>query len=784
MKPLRKRIKKILVIIVGFIVVGMGLVIAFASPIGKYLIEKYSVKYTGRQIKMDWVYINPFTGHVHFSNFKIYTAQGNDIFFSAEGISASITLHKILSKEYEFTGVTLDKPYGVVVIQNKHRFNFSDIVDKLKSDKKDTNASPKPPVRFDILDVNIIDGTFYLYDTLAGINYFIKKFNFKSAGMTWESKSFNSDFSFDPGIGGGHVKGQFAMNVETLDYNYHFNFQRFDLAIIGQYLRSIENYGSFSANMDADILAKGNFKDAEKVDTRGRVSINDFHFGKDKNEDYVSFDTLLLAMNEINPKQHLYNIDSLKLTHPYFKYEKYDYLDNVETMFGKKVSNVTAVKSDKEQFNLIVTLARYLVNISKNFFKSAYKINTLAVNRADLKFNDYSLNERFSIEASPLYLKVDSIDKKKGMVNVLLTSGIKPYGDLKITASIDPRDSESFTLNYFFEKIPLSVFNPYLISYTSFPLGSGTIELNGKWIVKQGMIQSENHILMVDPFLAKRMKNRGIKWIPMWLVMAFVRDNGDAIDYQVPITGNLKSPTFHLSNVFFSILSNIFSKPPGTPYRFKVKQLEDEINDSLALKWEMRQSNMSSRQKKFVGLVADFLATTPNASIVIYPEQYELKEKEYILLYEAKKKYYLSIHPEVSKSFTEKDSECVDKMSVKDSSFVRYLNKHTRNRLLFTVQDKCSVIVDTAFVNMKFYELNRARRNVFMSYFKARGVANRVKFFAPKNYVPYNGFSFYRVVYKGEYPEYVLKALEKMNELNQEPPRKKYVKEREKIRSI
>lgn len=45
------------------------LVIVFISPITKYAIEKYAERYTGRQITMDWAYVNPFTGYIKSRNY-------------------------------------------------------------------------------------------------------------------------------------------------------------------------------------------------------------------------------------------------------------------------------------------------------------------------------------------------------------------------------------------------------------------------------------------------------------------------------------------------------------------------------------------------------------------------------------------------------------------------------------------------------------------------------------------------------------------------------------------
>ncbi len=62
--------------------------------------------------------------------------------------------------------------------------------------------------------------------------------------------------------------------------------------------------------------------------------------------------------------------------------------------------------------------------------------------------------------------------------------------------------------------------------------------------------------------------------------------------------------------------------------------------------------------------------------------------------------------------------------------------------------------------------------------FKNKEVDKRVKVHGVKNVIPYNGFSLYKIDYKGELPESLISAYRKMNELNEEEPRKKFEKDR------
>lgn len=758
------------------VVLAVGLVIVFISPITKYVVEKYDEKWTGRKITMSWAYVNPFTGYVHFSNLKVHELKSDSIFFYSKSLSVNFSLLKIFSGTYEVSELTLNHPRGII-IQNKKNLNFMDLIEKFTPDKMDTTISG---VHFNILGVKINDGEFHYRENEIPINYFIKEVNFESTGKRWDADTVAGTFSFVSGIGKGDMKGDFTINLKTDDYRYDVVVHKFDLNIIEQYLKDLTNYGSFSASLDADMKATGNFRDEQDVTAKGMLVINDFHFGKSPGDDFMSFDKFVMSINQMSPLKGIYLYDSVSLSHPYFKFELYDKTDNLETMFGKGGANVNAVSADHSRFNLIIEIARYVKVMARNFFQSYYKIGRLAIYNGDFKYNDYTLTEKFSADITPLYFIADSIDKNHSRVEAILKSGIQPYGNVTVTLSINPKDTGDFDMQYHFQKLPAAMFNPYLIYYTSFPLDRGTIELNGKWNVRDGNIKSENHLLVIDPRATKRIKNKNTTWLPLPLIFSFVREYGNVIDYEIPITGSLKNPTFHVKDVIFDMLGNIFVKPVTTPYRMEVKSLEKEIEKSLTLKWQMRQTVLRPEQEKFANKISDFLKDNPEASITVSPHQYAAKEKEHILFFESKKKYFLSLKQKDAQAFSEADSAEVNTMSVKDSLFILYVNKHVNDTLLFTMQDKCSKLIGSTLVNSRFKQLNTDRENAFRFCFKKNDVQSRVKIETAENTIPYNGFSFYKIEYKGALPKSLTKAYEKLQDMNDEAPRKKYERENKK----
>lgn len=774
--------RKPLLFLMGFIIAFTILIILFISPISKYVIEKYDEEYTGRQITMDWVYVNPFTGNLHFKNFKIYEFKSDSVFLAAPGLNINIGILQIFSKQYIIKSITLTEPLAYISQNNRGDLNFADLIKRFSS--KNKSDTIKKAVYFNILNMKIDKGEFHYREKSIPFKYFVKDMIFESEGMKWDVDTLNAKFSFKSGLGSGNVKGEFTLNLKTLNYSINTIVNQFDLKFLEQYLKDISNFGNFSGKFDADVKAKGNLRDAENIVGIGSLILNDVHLGKTIDNDYAAFDKLTISINEINPKNRKYLFDSLVLVHPFIKYERYDYLDNFQLMFGKKGENIKQAKQDPTKFNLILEIANYVKLVTKNFFRSYYQVNKLAVYNADINYNDFTLNEQFSIGVHPLNIQADTIDKNNARVKIYIKSGIEPYGNAALNLSINPKDSSDFDIQYNFQKIPITIFNPYTIAYTSFPLDRGTVEFNGKWHVINGNIDSDNHIVVIDPRVSKRIRKKDMKWAPLPLIMAFVRERGNVIDYQIPIKGSLKDPNFHLRDVLFDLIKNIFVKPVTIPYGIAVKNVENDIEKLLTLKWEINKSKPLSDEEKFIEKMANFLKNTPDASITIKPQSYALKEKEYILFYEAKKKYYLDVNNKNAKTFTEDDSLAVDKLSVKDSSFVRYLNNKTKGMMLFTVQDKCKKIIDSDKVLNRYNQLIKERANVLLSYFKAKEVENRVKIVESKNVVPFNGYSFYEIIYNGEYPKPLLAAYRKLEHFDNQAPRKKFKDERRKIPNI
>lgn len=763
MKLLDKKWKKVTAIVLGVIFGLIVLVIAFISPIAKYLIEKYDEKFLGRQITLDWIYLNPFTGYAHIDDFKLYELNKDSVFVSFSDLSVNVEMWKLLGKNYEISNLTLSKP-EIHIAQNRQQFNFSDIIERFTP--KDTTA-PKDtsPLKLCVLDVKIKGGKLFYIEQSIPVNYWVTNLDIETPGYRWDVDSVLATVKLKSGPGTGDVKVDANFNLKTMDYKVKALVNKFDLSIFEQYLKDLANYGRIRANLDCDVSVEGNVNDQLNMKAKGYLAVNDMHFGKNVNEDYLSFKKLALNMNYISPLQYEYDFDTIAIVNPYFKYERYDYLDNLQRMFGAGGSEIKAAQADSSKFNLIIEIADFIQVIGRNFVKSHYRASKFALYDGDIRYNDFAIREKFAIAASPLNILAKDIDKNNPRISVNLSTGLKPHGKVDFGVSVNPRGIKDFDITYAIKEIALPDVNPYVVTYTSFPFKSGTLEFKGNWHVRDSVIESMNHLIILNPQLLKRIKKKDANWLPLPLILAFIREPGNYIDYEIPVRGSLSNPKFNVWDVITDILRNIFVKPPTFPYRKYVKDQQVEVENHQVFRWGMHQTQLTTPQQNFMDKVAKFLEHNKEAQIYVAPIEYTSKEKEHLLYYEAKKKYYLGANNRKYSEYTEDDSIAVEKMSVKDSMFIRTLDKAVEgSEGMFTVMQKCMSYIDTSVMNSKLAKLSAARKKSFMSSFVDDGVAKRVEWSAEKSEIPRLGVSYYKISYDGDIPDNLRKALEKLDE--------------------
>jgi len=550
---LKEAFKLFIFILLDFTLVSL----LICSPIGKIVIEKYDVHWIGREVSVDLCLINPITGIVWLSGLKVYEGNSDSTFFDAKYVTADFDLVKLMSNNYEVSSLQIDQPTARL-IKYENKINFSDMIKRFTPDLR---GKSKPPVKFNILNFNITKGEFHYLEDKRPIHFFAKNIDISSKGLRWDNDTVALNYSFLSSSKSGSVVGTTKINVHNLNYLFELKVDNYDLEIVNQYLQDITNKGEFRSQLKAVIKTTGNFQCADSVKASGTLAFKNFHLGKNKKEDLASFKELCISAKLLNPNAFICDFDSITLNKPFLKYELYEELDNLQLMFGEKGSTVKAVIADPKRNNLIIKIVKLVERLARNVLRSDYKLDRLVVNDGNFKFVDYSIDGRFVAAANPFYLYADSIYNKNSRINLVIKTELKPFGKMNLDLSIDPNDSAYFDMTYFLQEVSINMFNPYIVNYSSYKFDSGVIEASGNWKVRDGIINSNNHLILINPGVTKRVKSKQTKWIPVPFLMTLMKQRGNVIDYQIPITGSLSDPNFKTWSIVTDILKNVLMKP-------------------------------------------------------------------------------------------------------------------------------------------------------------------------------------------------------------------------------
>jgi hypothetical protein len=732
-KRIKNRALRIILVSLSILLLLAGIVIACISPISKYLIERNSEKYTGRLIDMSWLYVNPFTGHIHAHNLVMHEKDKKGKFLSIDDFSFDVSVRKLLSKTYDFSSVTLDHLW-INVVESKKLFNFDDL---FKKDSTKPKSIHKQTPQYYVRDIKLINSEVQYSEVSIPVHYSVTKLNVQCPTLQWDSDTASFNYHFHFLENSGIIKGMFSMNFHSNEYHFRTTLSDFDLKSLDQYIKEFSDYGNFQAVLDADLNARGNFNDAKDLLAQGKLDLRNFHFGKSPQEDFLRFSKLTFDIDSLSPLNKKYFFKTVLLDSMYVKYIRYDSLDNFTHMFGDKGKNISRAQSVHATENIIFQLAHYISLLAEDIINSEYRVNQLQLKNAQAVYNDFALQQSFTLSANPILIKANNIDSRAKSMDISLQSKINPFGNLSAHLITDPSNIGNFNLTYNISNVPVPMFNPYTVTYTSYPFDKGIINLSGNWIVINKQITSTNHVLVINPTLADRVKSQDAKKKPMRLIMFLVRELNRKIDVDLPIKGDLNNPKFSLRSEILQVLENIFEKPTAYPFVTISSQIKEAPENFDVLEWPLMQSELNSNQKQTLRGISRYLLFHPSVKVTIQSVYFENKEKEMLVQFEAR--FYMS--SKKSPSLTEDDSIAINKLSIRNPAFCKWLDVQTHAPLIFYAQGKCNLLVGPAKTGQLFSNLISIRKKHVLDFLDDSRGRERFVSAPGKNEVPVSGFS-------------------------------------------
>ena len=614
----------ILLSLLVIIILGMVLL----PGIAKNYAIKHSKELIGRQIDMDKLKLNYFTGMIKITEFKMYEADEKEVFISFDTLIVNLEPFQFFVDEFVMESFYL-KGLKANVIQFDSTFNFDDLI-AFHSNSNDTipvDTTNVEPFHFQLSNIELKgaeitfdDRTIDKVTQLNDISFFIPFIGWNQdekseAGLRFAFKNegyFQSVINVDP------INGDFDAEI-TIFHLYLDAFREY----AANYANISELHGLFNSTIDIS----GNIFEAEKSLVSGNFEILDFLLKDQQQRKFLGIKKLDCLLGEIDVANMSFVVDSLSLSEPYVFFELDSLSNNLEKIFlltTEDTATLTGIASDS------------LINDS--ILPLYYAVNFIQIKNGTIDYTDNITGEPFDYHLSEIELNSDSIESTSDWISLYAQMKLNDRGTLVAEVAFNPANPMDINLEYVITDFQLGDLNIYSRHYMGFPIVYGDMYYKSETQIMDGQLTSENKLVMEHVELGE--KSGGLYSLPLKFALFLLKDKHGVINLDIPVRGDLNDPRVNIGKIVWTTFKNLIVKVASAPFDFLAGLISVDPKDIQEIAFEYNDTLLSEKKLKQLDMLLELEQKKKGLEIeLIYFNDTE-KEKSQIAIDQAGKKFY------------------------------------------------------------------------------------------------------------------------------------------------
>ena len=600
MKPGVKKGLKITAWIFGSLLVLLFIATLLLSPIAKSYINSHGKELVGREVHVDDVTINVYTGHVAVIGLTVYEDNGKDVFARFDTLDAKASLLKLLSHNVDLEHVTLSG-LDVNVIKQNGEFNFQSMLDHFASDTTEVQDTTPSDWVINLHNIRLSHAQIRYKDIDENKEWHLPDINLMMPNLV-----LGGDQASEGGLNIAFTEGG-HMNI---DVNYHDQQGTYDLAIdleqfnfknIEPIITDIFNYKKLTGTLEAHLKAQGNVSEITKSRIGGTVAITGIDL-QDEGGQLAGWQRLDIAVNNINLEDNIFDIQSFKLdgfTARYDQWTDHSNLDNLLKQESTETPDNPEIPETPDTSSSPLTLT----------------VREFAITNATLTYNDHTLPDLFSFPLTDLNIEASDLTLS-GSNNAHLRATLPGGGHLMVkwTGDIDHwKQYQDLFLSI--KGLDMKQLSPWSVYYTGQPIEDGIFSLTSHNTIKSSALNGKNKIDIYNPHVGSRRKDiePQVK-LPLKTALYILRDKDDKVLFDVPVTGNIDNPEFSYMKLVWQTLGNLLVKVATSPIRALGNALGFGSDDLEFIEIDSNQRGLTSEQYHILG----DLATIAKSDSLVY----------------------------------------------------------------------------------------------------------------------------------------------------------------------
>ncbi len=622
----RRTIKTILITFISVIVLIMVLI----PVITKKTIINNSKKWFGRQISLESLKVNYFTGTVKILDFKMYEANDSDIFVSFDTLIFDTEPYQLFSNEFVVEEIYLEGLYTNLILYDS-TFNFDDLIEFHISNENNSNrdTTTGDPIHFQISNIEISRANILFEDKKIDKIVQIKGLSFSIPYIGWNQEDASEagvHFLFDKG---GYFDSFLHLDPNSGDFDARVIINKLYFAPFDKYAFEYANITSVNGILNTEINLEGNIFKPEAIIASGNIDVLDFEITDNNNKKILATDKFHCIISKADPANSSIIIDTLALIKPYIYFELSDSTNNISEILNinpKSSDSVDIAKGHEVPQNTDTTRTLF------------YKVNSFIIQDGIVDYSDNLTDETFNYHLSNIEINSDSISSTSKWIDIYSKMLLNNRGTLYADLGFNPANPMDMNLDFTIKDFLLPDLNIYTNYYMGHAIVNGDMYYHSKTEINNGLIHSENSLIIQNATLDNTEK--GLYSLPLKFAFFLLKDKDGVINLDVPVRGDLNDPKLSFGKIIWNTFKNLIVKAAASPGKLLAGLVNGDPKQLEAIEFNYLDTALMSGQQKQLDLLLELEQKKRDLKIeLVYFNDID-KQKEAIAENEAGKLYY------------------------------------------------------------------------------------------------------------------------------------------------
>ena len=702
--------------LVSIVLFFVLILLVFIPPGLKWYIEENDQKLIGRELSIDDIDLNPFSGQLAFKKLTMYEANGQDTFLTADTFSSQIAWTKLFQDKIHLKEA-LVQLRKLNVRQQGKSFNFDDLLSLLEGDST-TSVSSTNNYRWQVDTLNLQIEEMVYADLHVGSQWLLDSLTVVAAELSDNKTKIPVDVSFRSGEA-GDWSNQVVIDLRQETYALNTNISDWALQPLAPYLTPHINLKDFDSRLSALFTVVGSYRQTDSIALAGTFRLHDFYMTDQQEDSLLAWSDLSIAIDSANTASQHYNFGNIKLEKPYLLFELSSEGDNFSQALALSQADsiVQQELRDSTEFTSpFEYLALYLYDLTHAYLSTSYVADTILISQGSLDYTDKTLSEPFRMQLTDLRALATDIKAQDEYADFDISSKVNSSGDLSGDLQISRNGISNMNLGIEIQNLSVNDLNSYTTHYMGHPFQSGEMFFISRNSIKDYYLDSENNLFVGEIEIGDKTNKDAEYKVPMKLAVALMRDTKGNVDLDIPVNGNLSDPDYYLGRIILKVLVNVLVKAATSPYRLMANLVGGEEEDFKRIEFEPTSYQLEKKQEQKLNYVAKILEQKPEIKIYLEYNAQNPKAEDLIALAEVKQDYWFS------QGIASQDSSWLVQtdLSTSDSLFIQYLENKapaldsvTKDNLVAS----CRALVDEAAIDSIQAQLWVRRKNAVADFF-------------------------------------------------------------------